>query len=200
MKNIRQKLLGAAVLGLLSLAGYGQTGYTSITYSPSFPLGENASSANRSSWRGAGLETGFFLGRHFSLGVSGNWHAFYKPAGETSVRTTDNTTYSGNGYRYLNTVPLFATAHYYYGKGDGLTPYIGAGVGTIYRRHDVRMGDYDFRRSGWQFGLFPEAGLHFPVGQGVRFTVNARYNYGFENGNAARSSYLNANVGFTYLY
>ncbi len=200
MKNIAQKLLCTAVLGLLSLTGFGQKGYTSVTYSPSFPFGENAASINRSGWRGAGLETGIFLTEKFSIGISGNWHVFYKPAGETSVRTDDNTTYSGRGYRYINAVPLFATGHYYLGKGDRLTPYLGVGAGTIYRRHDTLIGNYDFRLSSWQFGLFPELGLQYPVGPGVRIGVNARYNYGFENGNVARSSYLNANVGLTFTY
>jgi opacity protein-like surface antigen len=200
MKNIAQKLVCTAVLGLLSLAGFSQTGYTSVTYNPSFRLGENSASVNRWGWRGVGVETGFFLSRNFSLGISGNWHVFYKPAGETSVRTTDNTTYSGRGYRYINAAPLFATGHYYFGTGERLTPYVGAGAGAIYRRHDVLVGNYDFRRSGWQFGLFPELGLQYPISQGVRIALNARYNYGFGTGNVARTSYLNANLGLTFTY
>jgi opacity protein-like surface antigen len=200
MKTIAQKLLYTAVLGLLSGAVFGQTGYTTIHYSPAFPLGENAVAVNRSGWRGAGVETGIFLSKRFSLGVSANWHVFYNAAGATSVTTPDNATYSGRGYRYVNAVPLFATGHYYFGNGDRLTPYVGVGAGTIYRRYDILVGNYDFRRSGWQFGLFPEAGLQYPVGRGVRFGVNARYNYGFGNGNVARSSYLNANVGLTFTY
>ncbi len=200
MKTIAQKIAGTVVLGLLSLAGFGQAGYTTVTYSPSFPLGENTASVNRSGWRGVGVETGIFLSSRFSLGVSGNWHAFYQPAGETAVRTPDQTTYSGRGFRYVNAVPLFATGHYYFGNGDGLTPYAGVGAGAIYRRYDILVGNYDFRRSGWQLGLFPELGLLYPVGPGVRIGVNARYNYGFENGNVARSSYLNANVGLTFTY
>jgi hypothetical protein len=200
MKTIAQKLAGTLVLGLLSLAGFGQTGYTTVTYSPAFPLGENTASVNRSGWRGAGIETGIFLSSRFSLGVSANWHAFYQPAGETAVRTPDHTTYAGRGFRYVNAVPLFATGHYYFGNVAGLTPYVGVGAGAIYRRYDILVGGYDFRRSGWQFGLFPELGLQYPVGPGVRIGVNARYNYGFENGNVARSSYLNANVGLTFTY
>ena len=116
------------------------------------------------------------------------------------VRTRDNNTYSGNGYRYFNAVPLFATARYYYGEGNDLIPCIGAGVGTIYRCHDIRMGDYDFHRQGWQLGLFPEEGVQYPIGQRVRLSANARYNYSFQNGNTARSSFLNGAVGLIYSY
>ncbi len=86
------------------------------------------------------------------------------------------------------------------GNGNRLTPYVGVGAGTIYHRHDVLLGSYDFPRSSWQFGLFPELGLQYPLGPDVQIGVNARYNYGFENGNLPRTSYLNANVGLTFTY
>ncbi len=86
------------------------------------------------------------------------------------------------------------------GNGNRLTPYIGVGAGTIYHRHDVLLGSYDFPRSSWQFGLFPELGLQYPLGPDVQIGVNARYNHGFQNSNLPRTSYLNANVGLTFTY
>ncbi|GAB3220608.1 OmpW family outer membrane protein [Spirosoma arcticum] len=200
MKTIHQKVLVVALISLLTLTSYAQKGYSSITYSLSFPSSKTSDYIDEASWRGGGFETGYFLGKHVSVGIATSWNVFNKNLGQSTLNAGNNTDVSGNTYRYINAVPVFVTSHYYFGKTDGFNTYVGVGVGTIYRKQETDIGEVSFVNRGWQWGLFPEVGVNIPLSYGVKALVNARYNYGFKTGLVGDTSYLNVNVGLSFSH
>jgi opacity protein-like surface antigen len=197
MKTIFRNTGVALLFSLLAGVTYAQSGYSSISYQASVPFGGTASYLDKTSWRGGGGEIGTFLNSQLSIGLSANWNVFYQKVGLTTVNVSDATTLSGVEYRYINAFPLFAQVRYFTRDGDGILPYVGLGVGTAYMKQETRIGGYGFTNDGWQFGLYPEAGISFQMGN-KRMLLGARYNYGFKTSQLPDLSYLTIRLGFIF--
>ena len=101
---------------------------------------------------GAAIEARFALGRHFSTGLELNWNSF-----------TDGPNHG---------IDAFAagwTGHWYLSRSS-VQPYLGVGVGPMYRRMDPSD---DF------FGLSvdPQLGCLFTLDKGVALNVAVRYEF-----------------------
>lgn len=197
MKSIGIKIAIGVLGSLLAGVGYAQSGYSALSYQVAVPFGNTAGYIDKASWRGGGGEAGTFLTPQFSVGLSANWNVFYKNMGITTVAISDASTLSGVEYRYINAFPLFAQFRYFTRDGDGILPFVGLGVGTAYVKQESRISSYSLTSSGWQFGLYPEAGISFQVGN-KRVLLGARYHYGFKNNQLADLSYLTVRLGLIF--
>lgn len=115
----------------------------------------------------------------------------------------ENGTVSGRQARYLNTVPLLLTAHYYFGPRHGLHAFGGVGVGTLFVYQTFQLGVFEFESGTWHLAVAPEAGVQYPIGGATEIYASGRYNYAFENGASLTGesiawNYWSLNVGLAW--
>ena len=114
-------------------------------------------------------------------------------------------TISGTQLRYVNSLPIMATAHFYIGKKrETIRLYAGAGVGTYYMKQRLEIGLVAFEENHWHFGLAPEAGILLRFSRDVTMIFNIKYNYAFASGEDLGGStendltYWGFNIGFAW--
>lgn len=167
-----------------------------VTYDMSLPFGDTKSFVEKTSFRGFGVDGRQFVADDITLGGSWSWNVFY--SSEQDVTTeTGNITVTGNHYNYGNYMPLMFTAHKYFGVDGGIRPFVGTGVGTIWKEEKKDIGSFNaFTDNAWQFGFTPEVGVFIPVSNGAIIFLNAKYTYGIQTGQLTPTSYLNFGIGF----
>ncbi len=194
MKKIISTLLLAGALS--TTATYAQDGYFAIEYTMGFSSGETSDFIESASFRGVTLEYRKMVTPNIGVGADGGWTVFYeRRAQATYVRGNESLT--GIQYRYLNCVPLFAAADYYFAE-EGVKPYAGLGVGTLYTNETVEMGVFYIENEAWQFALRPEVGVLLEASPNLDLMVTGRYVVGFETDEQETQQYFSLNVGFVF--
>ncbi len=89
----------------------------------------------------------------------------------------------------FNAWPIYANAHYYFGRRNGVRPYIGANLGTIYEESRLDISLFAISDNAWHLAMAPEIGIIFPVDWHLKAHLSARYNYGFKASNRTISYY-----------
>ncbi len=168
--------------------------YWNVTYNMALPFGASQEQADKMSFRGFGLDGRSFIDDNITLGGSWSWNVFYERR-DKQYLTSESTTVYGNQFRYTNAMPFMFTGHYYFGEDGGTRPYIGTGLGTIWKEDRIDVGTLSTQNSGWQFGLTPEVGIYLPVGTTAFIFVNAKYTQGFQTGKIDATSYLSFGIG-----
>ncbi len=80
--------------------------------------------------------------------------------------------------------------------------YLGAGLGAYYVIQRFEIGVVALEEDNWHFGVAPEAGFLFPMGDALAI-INTRFNYAFDAGEHIGGDlrdwmYWNVNVGYAY--
>jgi opacity protein-like surface antigen len=186
------------VLGFFSFLAKGQSETEVIlNYMPAVSLGETASFTKNFSPRGAEIEMNRYLTEDLSLGISIGWNIFReKVAGESF--TYRDALVTGTQFRYTNIVPLNVNAKKYF-RANGLSPFVGIGLGTSYARQTNEVGIFSFVDSKWQFHFAPEAGIQVNVSPDVLLSLKIKYSYGMKAGDFPSMSFLGLGVGIGML-
>ena len=104
--------------------------------------------------------------------------------------------------RYINSLPIMLSGHYYFGKRRDVRPYLGLNAGTLVYMQRFDIGLYMLEKTSWRLNLAPEAGVLIPIDRDVSFLLNAKYNYSFAGGTITGESlphyYVQFSVGFTW--
>jgi outer membrane protein len=169
-----------------------------VTYDMSLPLGDTKNFIDKMSFRGFGFDGRGFVNQNVSIGGSWNWNIFYSSEKNVTL-TEDNITITGNHYNYGNYMPMMVIADYYFGEDGGVRPYIGTGVGTIWKEERKDIGSFNaIFDNNWQFGLTPEIGVYIPVATSSLVFFRAKYTYGVSTKNLSTTSYINFGVGLAW--
>ncbi len=170
---------------------------TSVHYSFGLPTGDLKDFTDNTSARGIIFEARNFRSDQFSIGFSLGWQVFKdRLEGTFSEEGRDVT---GTQVRYVNTLPIMVTGHYYLGDPGGVRPYLGAGVGTVHSLQRVDVGLFSIQNNNWHFGFYPEVGVYIPVSFDMGINLAAKYNYALGTSESIDYSYLALSVGFTWL-
>ena len=187
---------------LAGSAALAQDNITTVTYQPSVSQGDFSDFIKDTSWLGWGIE-----GRHFTsptssltVGFSFAWHVFDQKWTGTTV--FDDGAVTGTQRRWVNSLPFLLTADYYFGRKNAIKPFIGIGAGAYYISQRLDIGVWTSEKTNWHFGVAPEAGFQFPLGD-IEGIISARYHYAFEagesiTGDAAEYQYLTGIIGLAY--
>jgi outer membrane protein W len=169
-----------------------------VTYNMSVPMGKTNDFISKMSFRGIGIDGRGFINQNMSIGGSWNWNVFYSSEKNITV-TEGNVTITGNHYNYGNYMPIMANGHYYFGEDGGIRPFIGTGVGTIWKEERKDIGSFNaFLDNNWQFGLTPEVGVYIPVATSSLIFITAKYTYGVSTKNLSTTSYINFGIGIAW--
>jgi len=149
------------------------------TYQTALSAGDTKDFVDQFSWRNFGVEGRAILNDKASLGLFLGWNVFNDDVdGTISLGGVD---VSGFQSRFVNAIPILATAHYYFGARSGRSLYLGGGVGTYWIENRLELGTTALTVTNWHFGLAPEIGISFPTNDMARGYLSVKYNYAFES-------------------
>jgi outer membrane protein len=173
---------------------------TNLYYTMGVPVSNTNDFINKTSFRGMGFEYQYMLTDRFALGGVLQWSTFYE-AMDKDTYPIENGEINGYQYRYINTVPMYATGTYYLASDDAtIRPYIGLGVGTYWLEKRVDMGLYADIYNSWHFGLIPKAGILMPLSYSNSLYLGIDYNIAFKNSTLDQQSWIGISVGFNFDY
>jgi len=174
-------LLCIALLLVVAGNAQGQEGVLAFHYNISIPTQDFTDYIDETSWIGGGFDGRWFVSpdRPFTLGLAASWHVFDQELDGTTE--LPNGAVTGHQHRYVNSFPIVATAHYYFGDRSRAWAFVGGGVGTYYVLQRFEIGVLAAEQGNWHFGAYPELGVQVPFRQADLF-LSARYNCAFEAG------------------
>jgi opacity protein-like surface antigen len=184
---------------ILTASGTFSQGLLSVLYDIGVPMGETTDFIGATSFRGFGLEARSFINNNLSYGGSFNWAIFYEEFGPREWEIEETGTAFGKQYRYINSLPLMATMHYYFGEWDAKRLYVGGGLGAQKIDQRVDFGLYTANHNSWRFGFAPEVGLLIPVNFNSKLNLSAKYQYAVKSGDYDAVSYLTFKIGFACM-
>jgi len=169
-----------------------------VTYDVSVPMGDTKDFIGETSFRGYSIDGRAFINGNVTLGGSWTWNIFHSTEQDITTEI-GNITVTGNHYNYGNYMPIMFNTHYYFGTDGGIRPFIGTGIGTIWKEERKNIGTYNvIFDNAWQFGFTPEIGAFIPVGTGAMFFVHAKYTYGISTSELSTTSYLSFGIGLAW--
>lgn len=198
MNRVKIYLIALFLAGSFAYAS-AQSSLFTISYSTGTALGKTADYIDNYSWRGMSIEGRYFIEKDLSLGFYAAWNVFHKSLLNYEQEFENGALY-GNQYRYINAYPILMMAHYHFLPNSVVRPYIGAGLGVYSMNRRTDMGLYYSQTKSWHFGFQPEAGLWFDVAPYVNLMIAAKYNYAVKAQKADAYSFLNVNIGMTFVY
>ncbi len=181
-----------------SLAAFGQGGYSTLSYTVGFPMADMKDFTDNVSGRGVAFDYNYLLNDNISIGLGVSWQTFTEDQGYQTIN--DGTvSLSGFQYHYVNSFPIHLTGTYFM-ESDGISPFFGLGIGTIYNMTDADIGVFRFEENEWHLSLRPEAGVQFQVNYRTGLRISARYNHAFEAGDIGSFSYFALGAGIVWMY
>ena len=201
MKKGKIVLVGIFMM-LFGVSSFGQGGgIWNFDWNMGFPLGDMSELSNQPSFRGFSIEGRGFVTDNITVGGIAAWNVFYENFGWTAdIDESSHRTIWGYKRRTVNIMPLMITGHYYFSQGN-IQPYIGAGLGTYFIESRDLMGLYYIQNKAWHFGLAPEVGAVFMLGDGdTGINVNFKYNMAAKTKDVQAYTWLGVNVGISYLF
>lgn len=191
-----KRLLFIIAAMLISFSALTAQNIWSFQYSFGFPTGDTKEFTENTSGRGFVIEGKSFATNNLAFGAFLGWNVFTDDIADGEL-TIGHIGVFGHEYRYINTMPLMATASYYpsNGKGKTINPYGSIGVGTIFQEKLMDIGTKSLYADGWMFGVAPEVGVSVKLPGGFDLIASYRYMIGFETSSVGQLSYSNLNIG-----
>lgn len=200
-----QVLIVFALTILLFSSGYAQREqwYGALTYSVSVPSGDTKDIIGDIGWWGMGLDYRYMVQKNLSVGLFFGWNTMYeRVTGQTELNTDPPGTIYGTQDNTINSFPIMASIHYYFGERKQLRPYIGLNAGGSVMLQEKAIGVFLWQNDQWQWGIAPEAGVAIPVERDFGLLINGKYNMFFSGedaiGNDINNSYWSINIGFVW--
>ena len=195
---MKKYILSLAFLSLASIPSFAQ-GIFSISYDIGLPIGGTSDYISKTSLRGFGVEGRWFATDNLSYGGSFSWAVFYEEFDAQEWEVDDTRTVYGRQFRYINSYPLMATLHYYFGEWDATRMYAGAGIGAQKIDERTEFGIYTINKNKWRFGFAPEVGVLIPVNYSSSINLSAKYQYAVKAGDHDPVSYLSFKIGLAFM-
>lgn len=185
----------------MSFSSFSQGGgIWNFTWDIGFPLGTTSEFISATSLRGFAIEGRGYATDRVLFGGRVAWNTFYENNGWVTSEVNETTTIYGYDRKYMNVLPLMATAHYEFGNRSVL-PYAGIGIGTYYINSRDYLGMYYVQTEAWHFGVYPEVGIVIPIGSGnTGIDINAKYNYAAKTKDASEESWISLGIGLSYIF
>lgn len=194
MRSLTRSLLVLALLG--SSAALAQSNVR-LSYEFATPTGNTKDFVDRFSSRGAHLDISLELSYAFNLELSAGLNSF-NSVKQGVLATTDGDVY-GKQFRYLNAIPLMAGFAFHIPLGHGSRFWAGVNGGAAYFDRVVDVGLNEYTLSDWQWGIQPQIGIAFGLGNGgTALFFDGRWNYFWERHGIPSQQYFSFGVGLMF--
>lgn len=194
------------ILGLVLTLGFGSSfaqGRMNNLFGLSWEIAipTNNDFLDRTSFAGGKAEYRHFLKQApVSFGIAVSWNSFeqYIPT-QTITYKDGNSAITTDMDRIIYTVPIMATAHYYFNYGKKAMPYVGLGIGTQYAEQNIYYNVFEDTQNNWGFAVRPEIGVLIrPNGGNWGILLGAAYSYATNKNDLFQNDNLksfNFNIG-----
>ena len=174
--------------------------YGAFTYQVSFPTGDVKSFTSPVSFRGVGLDYRKIIQPNTTAGIFLGWNVFHERTTETF--NLPNGAIWGTQDRYINSFPIMANVHYYFGEKGDPRPYIGLNAGGFVLTQRFAVGIVSLPNDTWEWGLAPEVGVIARIDRDHAFMINGKFNWAFTGKTYGSKdfslTYVGLNVGFVW--
>ncbi|MCZ6915342.1 MAG: hypothetical protein O7I93_01085 [Gemmatimonadetes bacterium] len=200
------KLLALPLVLFVSGEAQAQEFYWAFQYGMSAPMGDTKTFTPGSHWRNFGVDGRYVLKPNLTVGFHVGWSVMnditaevVSVNGTAEVTNVNGADIGGVYFRYLNSFPVMANIHYYFGKARGTRPYIGINAGPQAVERRVEVGLFQINDNNWHFGFAPEAGVVLPFDRYMKGLVNVKYNHALAAGEFGQSyQYWTFNIGIAW--
>lgn len=194
------------ILGLVLMLGFGSSfaqGRMNNLFGLSWEIAipTNNEFLDKTSFSGGKAEYRHFLKQApVSFGVAVSWNSFeqYIPT-QTVTYKDGNSAITTDMDRVIYTVPVMATAHYYFNYGKKAMPYVGLGIGTQYAEQNIYYNVFEDTQNNWGFAVRPQIGVLIrPNGGNWGILLGAAYSYATNKNDLFQNDNLksfNFNIG-----
>jgi opacity protein-like surface antigen len=194
------------ILGLLLTLGFGSSfaqGRMNNLFGLSWEIAipTNNEFLDKTSFAGGKAEYRHFLKQApVSFGVAVSWNSFEQYIPTQTIEYKDgNAAITTDMDRVIYTVPVMATAHYYFNYGKKAMPYVGLGIGTQYAEQNIYYNIFEDTQNNWGFAVRPEIGVLIrPNGGNWGIFLGASYSYATNKNDLFQNDNLksfNFNIG-----
>jgi hypothetical protein len=171
---------------------------------------------------GFGIDYQHYISRIISIGLSTSFDDVYNSNAEhikPSLNSKDDFTFIGYKKDYLNLIPVMGvirfsfntrkenpiSSKYYYPYSrprSFVIPYIGLGIGGIFAKQLSYTAAFEDKDFHMHFGLSPEVGVIVPFGKTNNWAGSAAFKYNWASSSSTYQSFswLNINVGISYIW
>ncbi len=173
-----------------------------LTYDVAIPTGKMSEDfISKTSWRGISIDSRWGINTNLTVGFLLGWQVFAERFDNFTGVTSDGlTTFHGTQFRTINSFPLQANTHYFFGEEDSIRPWVGFGIGAVYSDQRSQLGFFESPTNVWSFAVTPQMGIDIPITDETSFTLHARYNYFNHNAVSFNYSFLVFGAGIKFLY
>ncbi|PXY00940.1 hypothetical protein DF185_13670 [Marinifilum breve] len=197
-------ILSVAMLAMASTSYINaqNKGFVSFGWKMGMPLSDTKDYADEFSLEGFHFGVERFVGKDFTLGLDLSFQHFYEESGKITYKS-DNSSYTGSGYKYFDAAPFTLAGKYYFGISNpeaSFVPYIGVGAGAFYIKERLEVGSVSFEDTGWAFGVTPQLGFMIRLDKKLWFYSDFAYSNIFGrkdiNDHKLLSGTLGVKIGF----
>lgn len=116
--------------------------------------------------------------KRVSVGADVNWNSYYEYAPKNTYQLKDGAV-TTDLYKYLYTSIPTVNAHYYFGAGGAVYPYVGLALGATYANQQIYYNTFVTEDTQWGFQIRPEVGAIIKVNRqsGWGIITAVRYSY-----------------------
>ncbi len=200
MKALTVALCAGFVLLVSSPAARAQDWFGAATWQVSFPTSDTKNFVDAVSFRGVGLDFRKVVRPATTAGLALGWNVFHQRV--TGTYEIKNGAVTGTQDRYINSFPIMAGVHRYFGERGGPRPYVGLNAGAMVIIRTFAVGVFSTEEDSWDWGVAPEVGVIIPTQTGAALMINGRYNWSFTHQNLLDQdedlTYWGINVGFVW--
>lgn len=175
----------------------------SFAWDVNIPLGDKF--VEDVSFAGGKFEFRKMIDDKFSVGFDFSWNSYYTYKSTQTYHFNEATDVTTDLYKYLYTLPMAVTAHYYLPTYSIFVPYFGLGMGATYSQPKLYFNIYEVSQENWGFLVRPEIGtvIKFDPMSDVGILLAARYSYSTNEEPVFKITNLQSlgfQLGFTWLY
>lgn len=156
-------------------------GYANVDWQYNFPTGK-AFAGGSNGW-GVNAEGGYYLNKHWGVGLFMNWHSNHEYIPRTVLSLSPSESLSTDQQHTAFRLPFGVAGRYAWNRGGDFQPYIAIKAGAQYAKLTSDFNVFEDRDKTWGFYVSPEIGLHiFPWAYGPGLHIAAYYDYGTNQG------------------
>lgn len=164
------------------------------------PTGAMTDFVENTSFSGISVDYRHCYKNNFILGGRAGWNGFYENAGLTDVENGNSTIYNRLENK-TNVAPILFVVDYMF-RSDKFIPYIGFGIGGYFINSSVSSDIIGtLYTNSFHFGVSPEVGITIPfIISNFGLNISTRYNIAVATSKASQYSWIDFNIGLSFMY